>query len=80
MRLRPVAPRASRIADSVASVPELTIRTISQLGTIEVIASAIVTSSAFGTPKLRPLRIVRATASSTCGCAWPAIIGPQEPT
>ena len=24
-------------------------------------------------------RIVRATASSTAGCAWPAIIGPQLP-
>ena len=80
MRVRPVAPRASRIAESVASVPELTMRTISQLGTIRQMASAISTSSGFGTPKLRPSRIVRATASSTRGCAWPAIIGPHEPT
>ncbi|MNG33573.1 hypothetical protein D3C84_1198540 [compost metagenome] len=80
MRLRPVAPRATRIADSVASVPELTMRTISQLGTIAVIASAIVTSSALGTPKLRPSRMVFSTAASTLGWAWPAIIGPHEPT
>ncbi len=80
MRLRPVAPRATRIADSVASVPELTMRTISQLGTMRVMASAMLTSSALGTPKLRPSRMVRVTASSTCGCAWPAIIGPHEPT
>ncbi len=33
-------------------------RTISQLGTIFVIASAIVTSSALGTPKLSPSRMV----------------------
>ncbi len=69
MRLRPVAPRATRIADNVASVPEFTIRTISQLGTIRVMTSAMVTSSAFGTPKLRPSRMVRSTAASTCGCA-----------
>ena len=58
MRARPVAPRASRIADSVASVPEFTMRTISQLGTRRAIVSAIVTSSGLGTPKLRPSRAV----------------------
>jgi predicted butyrate kinase (DUF1464 family) len=80
MRLRPVAPRARRIADSVASVPELTMRTISQLGISRVIVSAIVTSSGFGVPKLRPLRAVAMTASSTFGWLWPTIIGPHEPT
>ena len=79
MRLRPVAPRARRMADSVASVPELTMRTISQLGTRRVMVCAMVTSSAFGTPKLRPSRITASTAAITFGCAWPAIIGPQEP-
>ena len=79
MRLRPVAPRARRIAESVASVPEFTMRTISQLGTMAVIASAIVTSSGFGTPKERPSTITSRTASSTSSRAWPAIIGPQLP-
>ena len=54
-------------------------RTISQLGTRRVIVSAMVTSSGLGTPKLSPSRITRATASSTRGCACPAIIGPQLP-
>jgi len=75
-----VAPRARRIADSVASVPEFTIRTIPQLGTSVVMVSAIVTSSGFGVPKLRPLRAVDITASSTFGWLWPTIIGPHEPT
>jgi len=69
MRLRPVAPRARRIADSVASVPELTMRTISHEGTRRVMVSAIVTSSALGTPKLRPSAATRVTASITAGCA-----------
>ena len=34
----------------------------------------------FGVPKLRPLRAVAMTASSTFGWLWPTIIGPQEPT
>ena len=80
MRARPVAPRARRIADSVASVPELTMRTISQPGTSRAMVSAIVTSSGFGTPKLKPSRAVRITASSTAGWLWPTIIGPHEPT
>ena len=80
MQGRPVAPRASRIADSVASVPELTMRTISQAGTSCVMRSAMVTSSGLGVPKLKPSRAVRVTASNTAGWLWPAIIGPQEPT
>ena len=80
MRLRPVAPRASRIAESVASVPEFTMRTISQLGISRVMVSAIVTSSGFGVPNERPLRAVSMTASSTFGWLWPTIIGPHEPT
>lgn len=80
MRLRPVAPRARRIADSVASVPELTIRTISQDGTSRVMVSAMVTSASQGAPKDRPSRMARSTASRTAGWLWPAIIGPHEPT
>ena len=74
-----MAPRARRIAESVASVPEFTMRIICMDGTRRCTVCAMVTSSALGTPKLRPSRIVRATASSTEGCAWPAIIGPQLP-
>ena len=80
MRVRPVAPRASRIAERVASVPEFTMRTSSQLGISPVMASAMVTSSGLGVPKLSPSRAVRITASSTAGWLCPAIIGPHEPT
>ena len=80
MRLRPVAPRASRIADSVASVPELTMRTISHDGTRRVIVSAIVTSAGQGAPYDRPFWMAACTASRTAGWLWPTIIGPQEPT
>ena len=78
--VRMVAPRASWIADRVASVPELTMRTISQLGTRRVMVSAIVTSSGFGVPNDRPSRAVSITASSTFGWLWPTIIGPHDPT
>ena len=71
---------SKRIADSVASVPEFTMRTISQLGTRRVIVSAIVTSSGLGAPNDRPLRAVSMTAASTFGWLWPAIIGPHDPT
>ena len=55
-------------------------RTISQLGMSFAMVSAIITSSGFGVPKLRPLRAVPMTASSTFGWLWPTIIGPHEPT
>ena len=54
-------------ADSVASVPELTMRTISQLGISRVSVSAIVTSSAFGTPNDTPFFITSETACNTWG-------------
>ncbi|MNW13138.1 hypothetical protein D3C71_2110030 [compost metagenome] len=75
-----MAPRASRIADSVASVPELTMRTISQDGTSRVSVSAMVTSASHGAPKDRPLPIACLTAWRTAVWLWPTIIGPQEPT
>ena len=79
MRLRPVAPRASRIALIAASVPELTRRTISTEGRCRAISSASSTSRSVGAPKEKPSRAARCTASSTRGWPWPRIIGPQEP-
>ncbi len=51
---RLVNPRANRMADMVASVPELHIRTFCTLGTHEQMSLAIVTSNGFGIPKLVP--------------------------
>ena len=62
-----------------ASVPELTIRTISIWGTILTISFAISTSRAVGAPKLRPCCAASMTASQTRESACPKIIGPQEP-
>jgi hypothetical protein len=64
----------------VASVPELTMRTLSTDGSIAQIFSAIRVSSTQGAPKLRPRLAVAMTASITSGCAWPRIMGPHEPT
>lgn len=64
----------------VASVPELTMRTISMEGIISQIRSAMVVSTAVGVPKERPASRRSRTAPSTSGSAWPVIIGPQEPT
>jgi hypothetical protein len=80
MRVRPVTPRARRIADIVASVPELTMRTTSIDGTRRVIVSAIVTSASHGVPNDRPFSMAFATAARTCGWLWPTTIGPHEPT
>jgi hypothetical protein len=49
-----VNPRANRIADIVASVPLLTIRTFSTEGTHSQIVRAMSTSYGFGIPKLIP--------------------------
>lgn len=64
----------------VASVPELTMRTISTEGTSRQMVSAICTSAGQGVPKLRPSRTAFSTAARMAGWLWPAIIGPQEPT
>ena len=64
MRSRPVAPRASRIADMVASVPELTMRTRSTDGSARQIASASSTSSARD-GKLKPDKMASAAALGT---------------
>ena len=69
----PVAARASRVAWSDASVPELTKRTFSAPGSLRVSSSAISHSSSVGAPSARPLRISASTASITDGWLWPRI-------
>jgi hypothetical protein len=76
---RPVAPRASRTADIVASVPEETKRTFRIDGTAATTASAISLSRSVGAPKLVPSSRARVTSARTVGWPWPRIIGPQEP-
>ncbi len=78
--LRPVNPRANRIALMVASVPELTRRTCSTGATRPTISSARSTSPALGVPYDVPLAAACCSASTTAGWAWPRIIGPQEQT
>ena len=50
----PVYPRATLMADMVASVPEFTIRTRSMEGTSEVSFLATSVSISVGAPKLSP--------------------------
>ena len=80
MNLRPVAARARRMADIVASVPELTKRTFSIAGKASITSSASSASVGVEAPKLVPLRAAWTMASTTSGAAWPRISGPQEPT
>ena len=77
---RPVAPRATRAALIVASVPELTKRTRSSDGTSRCTSAASSTSSGLGAPKLVPSLACRAIAVARPFGAWPWIIGPHEPT
>ena len=77
---RPVAARASRIALIDASVPDDVIRSMSTPGIRCATCSASSTSPGVGAPKLVPSAAASVTASSTAGCAWPRIIGPQEQT
>ena len=71
--------RASRTADIVASVPELTRRTWST-GARATISSASSTSPGVAVPNEVPPASAAETAASTDGCACPRIIGPQEHT
>ena len=73
-------PRARRTALITASVPLLTMRTISMCGTIPIIFSAISTSRAVGAPKDSPHTMRSYTAFKISGWLWPSTIGPQEPT
>jgi len=77
---RPVNPRANRIADIVASVPEDTRRTCSTGAIRATISSASATSPSLGVPNDVPRAKAAPAASSTAGCACPRIIGPQEQT
>ena len=62
-----------------ASVPELTMRTISTDGTAAITISASSISSSVGAPKLVPRSSALATARVTAGCRCPRIIGPHDP-
>lgn len=63
-----------------ASVPELTMRTMSMEGMSERIFSASTTSRSVGAPKEEATSSAAAcTAAITSGWPWPRIIGPQEP-
>ena len=53
----------------VASVPELTILTISMLGMSSQTLLAIKVSISVGAPKLKPLSAASLTAAITSGCA-----------
>ncbi len=74
-------PRASRSALIVASVPEDTSRTSSsegtqareQLGQLDLGVGGCAEGE-------RRATAASCTASTTAGCAWPATIGPHEPT
>ena len=70
-------PRASRIADMVASVPEETKRTAS-IGVRRTISSASSTSGTVGVPYDVPRATASATAACTSGWACPTSIGPHE--
>ncbi len=61
-----------------ASVPELTMRTISAEGTRSTTSSARRSSASVLAPKLVPRPAALVTASITSGWAWPAISGPHE--
>ena len=60
-------PRATRMADMVASVPEFTRRTISMDGTASQIASASSISCSVGAPKLVPISSALRSAAMISG-------------
>ena len=70
---RPVNARAARIANIVASVPELVKRTRSIEGTRRISSSASSTSVSVGAAKADPRRTWASTAATTAGWAWPRI-------
>ena len=71
--------RASRSALIVASVPELTKRTISTDGSAPVTSSASSASASVGAPNEVPPAAAACTAATTPGCALPRMSGPNEP-
>ncbi len=72
-----MTPRASRIADIAASVPEEVNRTRST-GARDTISSASSTSGTVGAPYDVPRATASCTAAWTSGWAWPSSIGPHE--
>jgi len=70
---RPVKARARRIANIVASVPELQNRTASRLGTRSHKRVASSTSIGFAAAKPVPRAACRRIASTILGCEWPRI-------
>jgi hypothetical protein len=66
--LRPVAARARRIADIVASVPDDTNRTRSHEGTRPMTRRASSFSSSVGAPKVTPFAAWSRIAATTRGC------------
>ncbi len=63
-----MAARARRSADIVASVPELTSRTISTAGSAPAMRSASSTSGRVGAPNAVPRPSASWIAASTAGC------------
>jgi hypothetical protein len=78
-KFRLVNPRARRIADMHASVPELTNRIFSTDGKHRHTDSARFASPECDVPKLAPRPAASRIASTTGGNACPRIIGPHEP-
>ena len=70
---RPVNARAARMANIVASVPELVKRRRSIEGTRRRISSASSTSVSVGAANAEPRRTCASTAATTAGWAWPRI-------
>jgi hypothetical protein len=64
------------MADMVASVPELTRRTFSTLGTRAQISSAMRTSPSVGAPYEVPFVAASWIAETMAGWAWPAMTAP----
>ena len=73
-------PRARRIALIVASVPELTSRTISTLGTASTIRPASSTSASVGIPNDVPRPAASVAAATISGHAWPKSSAPHDCT
>ena len=75
-----MTPRASRIADIAASVPEDTRRTDSTLGTASTMRVASSTSPSVGIPNEVPRDAASAAAATIAGWAWPNSSAPQDCT
>jgi hypothetical protein len=67
------------MADIVASVPELHIRTFSTEGTHSQIFFAISTSNKFGMPNEIPLFATSWMVLVIATGAWPRMFGPHDP-